>query len=108
MSGIFACGSGKLNFDKTTKLPRQLNQARTGATNKCGRKIVVFLLMGTRAEFSRELGIKVDSGEQFGISFKRTVIANKGIREILEIFWENGNTDPQEPHSCFFLLRLRR
>ena len=43
VSGIFAYGSGRLNFDKTTKLPRQLNQARTGATKKCGRKIVVFI-----------------------------------------------------------------
>ena len=75
MSGIFACGSGRLNFDNTTKWPRHPNQARTGATTKCGRKIA-FLLMGTRAEFSRELGITVDSGEQFGISCKRTVKTN--------------------------------
>ena len=27
-------------------------------------------------QFSRELGIKVDSGEQVGISFKRTVKTN--------------------------------
>ena len=39
--------------------------------------------MGTWANFSRELGTKVDSGEQFGISFKGTV--NKYI------FWNKGD-----------------
>ena len=67
MSGIFACGSGRPNFDNKTKWPRQTNQARTGATKKWGEENLPFLLLGTRAEFSRELGIKVDSGEQFGI-----------------------------------------
>ena len=74
---MFACGSGRLNFDNKTKWPRQPNQATTGARKKWGRDLAV-LLMGTRAEFSRELRIKVDSGEQFGISL---IEQSKQIRE---------------------------
>ena len=53
------------------------SQTRQGWSYKeVGVEKLPFLVMGTRAEFSTELGIKVASGEQFGISFKRTVKAN--------------------------------
>ena len=42
LSGIFACDSGRLNFDNKNKWPRQPNQGRTGATKKWGREIAVF------------------------------------------------------------------
>ena len=37
--------------------------------------------MGTLPYFSRELGNKVDSGEQFGISYKGKILSQKS-------FWE--------------------
>ena len=61
--------------------------------------------MGIRAEFSRELGIKVESGEQLGISFRRTIKSNYGIREILEIIFGKGEHRPSggliAVFSCF-------
>ena len=65
----------------------------TGATKKCGRELAVFI---TFANVSRELRIKVDSGKQFGISFKGAVKKFFGNnRDFGNFSWENGNTDPQ-------------
>ena len=66
-----------MNFVSKSKWLKHPNQTRTGAMKKCERELAVFI-KGTRANFSRELGIEVDSGEQFGISFTGTV---KKIRE---------------------------
>ena len=52
--------------------------------------------MVTRADFLGELGIKLDSGEEFGIFAKRTFKEKLlGIREILEICL--GNMRAQTP-----------
>ena len=54
---------------------------------------MLFSLMGTCANFVKELGIKVDSGEDFGISFKGTLkkmFGNKG--DYGDLSREHGST----------------
>ena len=53
-----------------------------------------FSLMGTWANFSRELGNKVNSGEQFGIFLReqsKTIFGNKG--DFANFSREHRNTD---------------
>ena len=53
--------------------------------------------MGTWANFQRELGDKVDSGEQSGILFKETLEKNfKNMGDFRHFPKEHGNTDPLE------------
>ena len=52
--------------------------------------------MGTRANFSRKLGIKVVSGEQFGISCKGTVKETREYGRFLKSFLGKREYRPSE------------